>query len=134
MRNQLFFEKFISRINNWHCTKNEVFPLGFLQYMCPDSQKSCKFGHTYWINLYWKTLFFVQCDFHADTSNFKFLRFLLVCIYLFKIYHRNTRKRGELCSKLTTRHQNNIIDFALMSLLLTLNIIHTFFYCLYCWL
>ena len=41
-------------------------------------------------------------------------------IYLFKDNNRNSRKRCEICSKLTIKTLSNIF--------------HTFFYCLYCWL
>ena len=40
-------------------------------------------------------------------------------IYMFKVNDRNTVKRCEICPKLT--------DAGLMSLVLTLNIFHTFF-------
>ena len=41
-------------------------------------------------------------------------------MYLFKVNNRNTRKRCEICSKITIKkHQNDVI---------------TFFYFLYCWL
>ena len=47
----------------------------------------------------------------------------------------NNRKRCEICSNLTIKtHQNDVIDIVLVSLLLTLNIFHNFFYCFYCWL
>ena len=46
-------------------------------------------------------------------------------IYLFKVSNRNTRKRSKICSKLK-KYQNNI-DIGLVSLLLTLNILHIFF-------
>ena len=39
---------------------------------------------------------------------------------------KNTRKRYEIYSKLTKKHQNKVIDVALMSLLLTLSIRHNF--------
>ena len=55
-----------------------------------------------------------------------------VNIYLFKVKTRNTRRRLEICSKLTERHQKDIKDVVLVSLLLTLNIFYTFFYC-FCW-
>ena len=43
-------------------------------------------------------------------------------IYLFKVNNGNTRTRCEICSKLkiNQRHQNDVNDVALMSLLLTL--------------
>ena len=44
--------------------------------------------------------------------------------------HPNTRKRCEICSKLTIKtpeHQNDVIDVVLVFLLLTLNIFRTFF-------
>ena len=42
--------------------------------------------------------------------------------YLFKVINRNTRKRCEICSKLTIKHQHDVVVF----LLLTLNIFYTF--------
>ena len=41
-------------------------------------------------------------------------------VHLFKFSNRYTRKRCEICSKLTTKHQNNVIDVVLMFLLLTI--------------
>ena len=50
---------------------------------------------------------------------------------LLKVNNRNTIKRCEICSKLTTTtkktHQNDVIDLVLVFLLLTLNIVYTFF-------
>ena len=48
-------------------------------------------------------------------------------IYLFKLNNRNTRKRCEICSKLTIKTPDDVIDVVLVFLLLTLNIFHTFF-------
>ena len=47
-------------------------------------------------------------------------------IYLFKVSKRNTRKRGEVSSKLTRKHRNEIIGVVLVFLLLILNTFHTF--------
>ena len=47
-------------------------------------------------------------------------------IYLFKVNNRNTRKKCEICSNLQQRHQNDVMKDILVSLLLTLNILHTF--------
>ena len=44
-----------------------------------------------------------------------------------KLLIERLEKRCEICSKLTIKHQNNAIDVALVFLLLTLNIFHTFF-------
>ena len=53
-----------------------------------------------------------------------------VGIYLLQVNSRNTGTRCEICSKLTIktpeRRQYAIIVFCLVSLLLTLNIFHTF--------
>ena len=47
----------------------------------------------------------------------------------------NTKKRYIICSNLTRNtFQNEVIDIVLVSLLLTLNIFHNFFYSVYCWL
>ena len=48
-------------------------------------------------------------------------------MYLFKVNNRNTRTRCEICSKLTWHHQNDVKDLVVESLLLTLNLFHTFF-------
>ena len=46
-------------------------------------------------------------------------------IYLSKVSNRNTRKR---CSnKVNSRHQNNVNDVVMMSILLTLNIFTAFY-------
>ena len=55
-----------------------------------------------------------MCDIPAD-------------IYLWEVNIRNTRVRCEICSKLTIKHQNDVIYVALVFLLITLNIFHTFF-------
>ena len=57
-----------------------------------------------------------------------FLAHLPTNIYLLEVNNRNTRKRCEICSKLTIKTPE------LLFLLLTLNIIHFLFYCFYCWL
>ena len=46
--------------------------------------------------------------------------------YLFKVEKRNTRKRCEICSKLTITYITIIIDVILVFLMLTLNIFQTF--------
>ena len=48
-------------------------------------------------------------------------------IYLFKVNNRNTRKRCEMCSKLTRKTLEYVSDIVVMFLLLTLYIFHTFF-------
>ena len=48
-------------------------------------------------------------------------------IYLFKFNNRNTRKRGEIFSKLTIKKPEDVNDVVLVFLLLTLKIFHTFF-------
>ena len=51
-------------------------------------------------------------------------------IYLFKVNNRNTKKRCEICSKLTIKkHQNDVNDVVPVFLLLTWNIFHTYFKC-----
>ena len=45
--------------------------------------------------------------------------------YTFQVNSRNTWTRCEIFSKLTKRHQNNVNNVVLASLLLTLNIFHT---------
>ena len=39
-------------------------------------------------------------------------------IYFFKVNNRNPRKRCEICSKLTLKHQNDVSDVVLLFLLL----------------
>ena len=48
-------------------------------------------------------------------------------IYLFKVNHMNTRERFEICSKLTIKYQDKVIEAIFVFLLLTVNIFHTFF-------
>ena len=48
-------------------------------------------------------------------------------IYLFKVNNRKTRKRCEICSKLTMKIPERRPDVVLVFLLLILNIFHTFF-------
>ena len=43
---------------------------------------------------------------------------------VFKVNNKNTRKMYETCSKQQWRHQNDVTDVVLVSLLLTLNIFH----------
>ena len=58
---------------------------------------------------------------------FKFRITYPVNIYLFKVNNRNTREKCEICSKLTKKHQTDVIDAVLVFFLLTLNIFHAFF-------
>ena len=44
----------------------------------------------------------------------------LANIYSFKVNNSNTRKMCEICSKLTIKHQNDVIGVVLVFLLLTL--------------
>ena len=62
--------------------------------------------------------------------NTVFSRVSPASIYFFKINNRYTRKWREICSKLTIIKPDDVLMF----LLLTLNILHTFFQCFYCWL
>ena len=55
-------------------------------------------------------------------------------IYLLKVSNRITRKRCEICLKSSIKTPGQRHDFVLVSLFLTLNIIHTLFQCFYCWL
>ena len=52
--------------------------------------------------------------------------------YMLKVNYRNTWTRCEVCSGLTIKHQNDVIDVVLVSLLLTLNISYILFYYFYC--
>ena len=53
---------------------------------------------------------------------------------MFHVNNRNIRKRCEVCLKFKKRHLNDGNYIVLVSLLLTLNIFHTFFYSLHRWL
>ena len=55
-----------------------------------------------------------------------FIKLFPANLYLFKVKNKNTRKRCEICLKLTIKHQNDVIDVNLAFLLLTLNIFPTF--------
>ena len=49
-------------------------------------------------------------------------------IYFLKVSNQNTRKKCEICSKLTKRkHKKDVIDVVLVFLLLTFNIFHGFY-------
>ena len=43
------------------------------------------------------------------------------------VHSKNTRKRLEVCSQLTEKHQTDVNDVVLVFFLLTLNAFHTFF-------
>ena len=55
-------------------------------------------------------------------------------IYLFKVNNGNRRRMCEICSKLTKRHQKDVSNVVVMSLLLTLNRFHTLCWCFHSWL
>ena len=61
------------------------------------------------------------------------IRIFPVDISFFKINNRNTRTICEGCSNLIKKTSIDIGDVVLSSLLLTLNIFHTF-WCFYCWI
>ena len=50
-------------------------------------------------------------------------------VYSFKVNNGNTRTMCEICSDLTIRHQNDVIEVLLVLLLLTLNGFHILFWC-----
>ena len=52
--------------------------------------------------------------------------------YMFKVNNRNTRTKSEICSKLTIKIPKRHHWRRSVSLLLTLNIFHSLFYCFYC--
>ena len=60
------------------------------------------------------------------TSLFQRLNLNPVSIYLLKVNNRSTRTRCEICSKSAIKTQNDASGVVLVSLLLTLNIFHTF--------
>ena len=47
-------------------------------------------------------------------------------IYLFRFNNRNTKKRWEIRSELSIRHQNDVIDVAIVFLLLSWNLFYIF--------
>ena len=51
-------------------------------------------------------------------------------IYLFQVNNKNTKKIFSKSTK-QLKHQNDVNDFVLVSLLLTLNLFHTLFWCFY---
>ena len=59
--------------------------------------------------------------------------FFWLNLYLFKLNNRNGIKRCEICSEPTIKTLEDIIDVILVSLLLILNILHTFLCCFYDW-
>ena len=67
---------------------------------------------------------------HFSTSSTK--RLLTTSQYMFKVNNRNTRKRFEICSKLTIKTPEWCQWVVLVSLLLTLNIFHNLFYSFCC--
>ena len=67
-----------------------------------------------------------QCDI-LWLVNFKTFELFPANISLFKANNVNTRKRCQLCWKLTTKtRESDTIDVALVSLFFILNIYHTF--------
>ena len=54
---------------------------------------------------------FLPIYIYAMLSFDRILQELPANIYLFKFSNRNTRKRCEICSKLTVKHQNDVSDF-----------------------
>ena len=52
------------------------------------------------------------------------IRFYPANIYLLKVSNRSTRKRCEICSKLTIKTPEDVLDVVLVFLLLTLKIFH----------
>ena len=56
--------------------------------------------------------------------------------YMLKFNNANTKKRCEICSKLTIKTPEWCLTLTewCLPLLLTLNKFHTFFLCFYCWL
>ena len=57
----------------------------------------------------------------------------LANIYLFWVINRNNRQRFRICSKLTIKHQIDVIDVVLLPLMLTLDKFQTLFWCLNRW-
>ena len=53
------FEKYLKKIQILPLHKNRSFPLR-ISPVNVDLEGNCGFGHIYWINLQWKTSFFVQ--------------------------------------------------------------------------
>ena len=55
-------------------------------------------------------------------------------IYLFNLNNSKAQKISEMCSKLTKKTPNDVINVVQVSLLLTLNRFRTLFLCFHCWL
>ena len=97
--------------------------LGKISWIWTCSQVSRKFS--YWENLLLFWIMLYEASAHLYTLGNNTRKNSPTNIYLFIVNNRNTRKRWEVCSKLTIMapHQNDI----LLSLFLTLNIYPTFF-------
>ena len=59
---------------------------------------------------------------NSNTTIFFSLDTLPACIYLFKVNNGNPKAINEKFSKLTIKHQNDVNDFVLVSVLLILNV------------
>ena len=96
------------------------------QIFCRTPPGDC-FWTRWWLSM-WShfCIFFVS---HWKALKLIRIQVILTNIHLLKLKFNNTniRKRSEICSNL-------VIDDVLVSLLLTLNIFHTFFLCFYCWI
>ena len=129
------FSIFCSNVLSWnketlHSGKNCSLPLNTVNY-----EENMFFSNNY----FGLQSFFISCHFTkifvhlliisavSNLNVFKLIGWELATTYLFKV-KRNTRKRCEICSKLTIK----TVNVALVSLFLTLSIHRTFFWCCYC--
>ena len=83
--------------------------------------------------------FLLYAPFYGLKKDFIIQNIQSAYVYFFKANNRNIREKCERCSKLTIKaHQSKVKvvdlvpDFVLVSLLLTLNIFHTFLQCFFC--
>ena len=82
------------------------------------------FFKTYFLFKFYKIMRILinPCEFRSNQFNKR----IPADIYLFKVNYRSTRKRCEICPKLTKKQQNDVRDVIFLFWLLTLNIFHFF--------
>ena len=93
-----------------------------------DRQKS-SYQHRISALLYLTVLFVNQVYLTRFEVEISKLKVYPAGIYLFKVNNMNARSVFEVCSNLTLKHQNDVIDVILVSFLITLSILHTFLCC-----
>ena len=81
--------------------KKMKFSIEDFSHKCGQSTGNWEFGHTYWRNSLMGN--FVRCSITFCYSNFMIIDMSHRWHYLFKVNNKNTRKRCEICSKLTIK-------------------------------